>query len=149
MGDYIFWELCYHGDIEAVQAAIDNGADVNEENGFGLTGLMWALNHSNNNVVQMLLQLPQIDVNRVDGNIGCSALHCAVQTDNHEGMKLLLGHEDLTSGSINHRNYGGWSPIMEAVRCNSVKCFHLLLTNPLVDLDTRDDHVRTAQEVCR
>ena len=151
MGDYSFWEMCYRGDIEAVQAAIDNGGDVNEENVVGSTGLECALIQSHNNVVQMLLQHPQIDVNRVDaiGAIGYSALHWAVHHDNHEGTKLLLDHDDLTSGSINHRNDWGRSPIMEAVLQNSVKCFHLLLTNPLVDLDTRDNYVRTAQEVLR
>ena len=144
-----FWELCSLGDIEGVQAAMDNGADVNEEDSIGATGLMCALNQSHNNVVQMLLQHPQIDVNRVATSIGYSTLHWAVQTNNHEGTKFLLGHDDLTSGSINHKDCWGQYPIMCAVHHNSLKCFHLLLTNPLVDLHTRDDHVRTAQEVRR
>ena len=43
MGDQRFWRLCLNGDIERVQAAIDNnGADVNERTGGGVfvTGLM-------------------------------------------------------------------------------------------------------------
>ena len=147
MGDCIFADLCDAGDIEAVEAAIDNGADVNEENGFGETGLMCA-NHSNNNVVQLLLQHPQIDVNKADA-VGNNALHLAALADNHEGMKLLLDREDLTSGSINSRNDMGRSPILEVVLRNSVNCFHLLLTNPLVDLDTRDDYERSAEQVQR
>ena len=76
MGDQRFWRLCYDGDIEGVQAAIDNGANVNSaqctercterctdmyetlgwtctehSNPLGLTGLMWALSNKHNNVV--------------------------------------------------------------------------------------------------
>ena len=41
MGDDSFCGLCLNGDIQGVQAAIDNGADVNEEDDlFGKTGLM-------------------------------------------------------------------------------------------------------------
>ena len=80
-----FWKLCEDGDIEGVQAAIDNGANVNEanedgdvdavaealENGedfneendhygydFGSTGLMYALRGDHIDVVQLLLQHP-------------------------------------------------------------------------------------------
>ena len=38
MGDRRFFEFCHDGDIEGVQAAIDNGADVNEVDSFGGTG---------------------------------------------------------------------------------------------------------------
>ena len=47
MGDRRFFQLCYDGDIEGVQAAIDNGADVNEED-WGATGLVIALHQGHN-----------------------------------------------------------------------------------------------------
>ena len=145
MGDRRFWKLCHDGDIEEVQAAIDNGADVNEANHMGGTGLMFAINKSHNNVVQVLLHHPQIDINKVDLD-GSSALHCAVIGDNLEGLTALLAqHDDLMI--INQRDNDGWTPIMNAVERNSVDCFHLLLNNPLVDLDTRDNYERTPQEV--
>ena len=148
-GEYrSFNDLCSDGDIGGVQAAIDNGADVNEENVWGGTGLMRALGSGHNNVVQLLLQHPQIDVNKTDSN-GGNALHWAAESDNHEGMKLLLDREDLTSGSINCRNQMGRSPIVKAVQFTSINCFHLLLANPLVDLDTRDDYERSAERVQR
>ena len=143
MGDQRnFIDFCADGDIEAVQAAIDNGADVNEDM-YGTTGLMWALQHRHNNVVQVLLQHPQININKVGLN-GWVALHWAVFGDNHEGMAAVLAQDDQ---SINQRNRFGRTPIMNAVRWNSVNCFQLLLTNPLVDLDTRDDYRRTPQDV--
>ena len=148
MGDHRgFYQLCMDGDIEGVQAAIDNGADVNEEIFFwGTTGLMWALNNSHNHVVKLLVQHPQIDINKVDLN-GGSALHWAVGNDNHEGLAALLAQQNLPT--INQKDNGGWTPIMKAVACKSVNCFQLLLTNPQVDLDTRDGYQRNPKEIRR
>ena len=146
--DRNFWLLCRVGNIEGVQAAIDNGADVNEtyfETYLGATGLMGALYRNHNNVVQVLLQHPQININKVGLN-GWVALHWAVFGDNHEGMAAVLAQDDQ---SINQRNRFGRTPIMNAVRWNSVNCFQLLLTNPLVDLDTRDDYERTPEQIRR
>ena len=69
--------------------------------------------------------------------------------DNHEGLAALLTRHDemITTTSINQRNNDGQTPIMRAIFHNSVNCFHLLLTNPKVDLDTRDDYERPPQEV--
>ena len=147
MGDQLtFWRLCRDGDIEGVQAEIDNGANVNEEDDSGWTGLMWALGKRHNNVVQMLLNHPQIDVNKVDSGGQC-ALHYAVFRDNHEGMVALLARQDLTT--INQKERYGLTPIMRAIYRNAVNCFNLLLAHPEVDLDTRDDHQRSPKEVRR
>ena len=92
-----FGSLCRDGNLEGVQAAIDNGTDVNEENDLGETGLMWALYRNHNNVVQVLLHHPQINIDIVneDGN---SALHWAVWNDNHKGLAALLAqHDDMTT----------------------------------------------------
>ena len=141
-----FWRLCRDGDIEGVQAEIDNGANVNEEDDSGWTGLMWALGKRHNNVVQLLLNHPQIDVNKVDSGGQC-ALHYAGFHDNHEGMAVLLARQDLTT--INQRDNWGQTPIMRAIYHNAVNCFNLLLAHPDVDLDTRDDHQRSSEEVRR
>ena len=143
-----FGQLCLDGDIEGVQAAIDNGADVNEAMYYyGGIGLMLALWNGHNNVVQLLLQHPQIDINKVDEDRS-SALHWAVYGDNHEGLTALLArHDDLTT--INQSDHYGRNPIMFAVANNSVNCFQLLLTNPQVDLDTRDDYKRDKEQISR
>ena len=154
MGDQRnFIDFCADGDIEAVQAAIDNGADVNEDM-YGTTGLMWALAMGyNNHVVQLLLQHPEINANLVVLD-GYSALHEAIMHDNPEGMATLLAHQhergistiNQTRSSGYQRDDDSWTPIMFAVGYNAVNCFQLLLTNPLVDLDVMEDY-RTTQEV--
>ena len=95
-GDQGFCRVCEIGDLEAVEMAIDNGVDVNVADALGSTGLMWALYNSHNNVVQVLLHLPDIDINKVDVD-GDSALHFAVILNNHEGMAMLLERQDLTT----------------------------------------------------
>ena len=113
-------------------------------------------------MVEELLRQPGIDINILDRDGEC-ALHSASFNDNNEAMKLLLARNDLTS--INQRNWweASWSnirdeitpdmmgrtPIMQAVARNAVKCFHLLLTDPRVDLDVRDDYQRSPEEVNR
>ena len=147
MGDQLtFWRLCRDGDIEGVQAEIDDGANVNEEDDSGWTGLMWALGKRHNNVVQLLLNHPQIDVNKVD-SVGQCALHYAGFRDNHEGMAALLASKDLTT--INQKEHYGLTPIMRAIYRNAVNCFNLLLAHPEVDLDTRDNYQRSPEEVRR
>ena len=176
MGDQIlnlrFVEFCRVGDIKGVQAAIDNGANVNSDqctercterctdmfltlgwtctehsNPLGLTGLMLALSNKHNNVVRLLLNHPQIDVNKVDHDGAC-ALHWAVYNDNHEGMAALLARQDLTT--INQRSNHGRTPIMRALTGPTrVNCFNLLLAHPEVDLDTRNNYQRSPEEVRR
>ena len=108
---------------------------------------MRALVQSHNDVVKVLLQLPHIDINKVDW-IGQSALNYAVESDNQEGLELLLAGEHDVLTLINHRE-DHLPLIMEAVFCSAVNCFQLLLTNPLVDLDTRDNHQRTPEDIRR
>ena len=148
--------LCFNGDIDGVMTALDNGADINEASGglSGGTGLMYALHQGHNNVVQVLLNHPQIDVNKIGDINGWSALHWAVWVDNLEGLEALLAHQHLTTTTINHRGRLagqtlGRSPIMCAVEYNAVNCFNLLVENPRVDLDTRDDFKRGPQDVLR
>ena len=101
MSDQRFKKLCKDGDIEGVQAAIDNGADVNEVDCDGWTGLMSALFERHNNVAQLLLNHPQIDVNKVDG-YGFSPLYCALfkamRPINQNAVtcfNLLLAHPEV------------------------------------------------------
>ena len=140
MGDRSFWELCRDLDIEGVQAAIDNGADVNEKGHLGESGLMWACQNNGlnqNNMVQLLLNHPQIDVNTVN-QFGDCALHYAMNgiiVENHVGMAAVLARQDLTT--INQKTRLGQTPIMMAIENNRVNCFNLLLADPRVDLDGR------------
>ena len=146
LGNLSFLRMCENGDIEGVRAYIDEGSDVNEEHHTRSTGLMRALHYRQNNVVELLLNQPEIDLNKVNMCDIC-ALHSAVYSDNHEGMAALLARLDLTT--INHRKDDARTPIMASIHQNAVNCFKLLLAHPDVDLDTRDDYMRSPEEVLR
>ena len=125
-----------------MKAAIDNGADVNEEDEDGETKLMLALYYHHNDVVQLLLNHPQIDINKVDCYERCALHHALLSPPkddpdgNHEGMEALLARQDLTT--INQRSNEGKTPIMFAVRLNRVNWFKLLLAHPQIDPNQRD-----------
>ena len=141
-----FFGLCWVGNYEEVETAIARGADVNETNTSGETGLMMALQRRRKKVARLLLQLPKIDINKVDHH-GVCALHHVVLNDNSEGLALLLAREDLTS--LNERNRWKETPLMHTLACNAVDCFRLLLCDPRLDLDVRDGHQRSLEEVQR
>ena len=151
--DKAFWELCRHGDIALVQKAIEDGVDVNEEadDGFykGKTGLMLAIGFKHNSLVKLLLEHPDIEVNKVNKSDRCCALYMAVEAHNDQGLAQLLARQDLRS--INQENSLGWTPIMLAVRWNSVNCFKLLLADQRTSLETRDNFgsQRSPEEVQR
>merc|ERR1719220_2707982 len=63
-------------------------------------------------------------------------------------MAGLLARQELTT--INQKdNNNGRTPIMKAIEYNAVNCFNLLLAHPEVDLDTRDNHQRSPEDVRR
>ena len=66
-----FWQLCGIGDLFGVRAAIARGQDVNEASGRGFgnfTGLMRAVADSNNDIVKLLLEQPNVDLNSTTVN---------------------------------------------------------------------------------
>ena len=80
-----------------MRASIARGQDVNEASGRGYgnsTGLMRAVADSNNDIVKLLLEQPNVDLNSTTVN-GQTALHEAAVNDNFQGVKQLLA--DLVS----------------------------------------------------
>jgi len=117
----------------------------NDKDGHGKSPLTLAVSHKCNSVAQQLLRIPGIDVNLCD-NLGRTALQHAVFDDNLMVAGMLLAHPHLSS--VN-RKWGGVTPLAFAVKYNKAKCVPLLLADPHVDLDTRDNYKRTPQEIER
>ena len=139
-------ELCMNGDVAGLRSAIEGGADVNSRSPEGKTPLMLALWNHQNAVVEMLTEMDEVDINCED-NDGATALHHAVDVDNDHGAVVLLAQPSLLD--VNHRNNKGLSALMLAVSKKKVKCATLLLDDPRVDLDTRDNFKRAPQDIER
>ena len=88
-------EFCKNGDLEGVKAGIESGADVNAKDEYGQTGLMLAVNHNHKSVVELLISIPNIDVNLKSDWGSYSALHLAVIRNNFEAFKLLVKISDI------------------------------------------------------
>ena len=139
--------LCMNGDVAGLRDAIEGGADVNLRSiAEGKTPLMMALWNHQNLVVEMLIEMDEVDVNCEDYN-GATALHHAVDVDNSHGAEILLAHPRLLD--VNHKNNKGLSALMQAVSRNKVMCTIVLLDDPRVDIDTRDNFKRTPQDIER
>ena len=144
------WELCSEGKVAEVKAALARGEDVNGR-GYNRTGLMWAVQLKHNPVVRLLLEQPEVDLNCRNTN-GSTALHLAASDDNVEGVELLLADPRLNT--VNHENKYGETAVMEAMMNHlflndQVNVLHKLTAHPSVDLDTRDRHGRSLEEVAR
>merc|ERR1712130_497879 len=59
----IWWYFCKKGDLEEVKDALQRGVNVNTKGEKGRTGLMEAVYNNHNSVVELLLKIPNIDVN--------------------------------------------------------------------------------------
>ena len=132
-----FISYCRTGNLEGVRTALENGLDVNTKNprvgcachDRSRTGLIWALLGKHNNVVQLLLNTPGIDVNYLD----CwrmTAMHAAVEGHNYEGLAMLLTCPDL---DVNPWDKFKRTPLWRAIEISAVDCMQLLLGDERVD----------------
>ena len=140
------WHLCRRDNLDNVRAALARGEDVNSKDNKNATGLMIAVAHSNNSIVKFLLEQPTLDLNCTD-SIGQTALHGAVFFENMEGLKMLLDDPRLTA--VNHKNNDDETAVMFAMTNRRMDALRLLAFHPSVDLDARDWHGMSLEEVAR
>ena len=139
------WQLCWDGRLDEVRAALAKGRNVNSSKG-NTTGLMGALSNHHNSTVRLLLEQPTVDLNGTDA-LGKTALHQAAESDNVEGVRLLLADSRLSSA--NRRDKAGNTPVMLALARNQVDSLRELVAHPSVDLDIKDKEGRSLEEKAR
>ena len=84
-----FFEAVRKGDVAAVQAALDRGADVNAKFRYGSTALFKAAERGHAPVVKLLLERGA-DVKVKDTFYGATAMTWALDNDHFEIVKMLL-----------------------------------------------------------
>ena len=115
-----FLDMCYKGDLEGVQAALQSGVDVNsQDRSNGQTGLMRALMLERTAVGILLLGQEGIDVN-ILARGGETALHEAARHNKtSECLAMLLARPDLTT-SVNQKDWAGQTPLLLAASRNAM-----------------------------
>ena len=95
---------CRNGHTQEVKRLIESGVNINHMDLFNQTGLMWAVAKGHNNIVELLLSQPDIDLTVQSFNDN-TVLHEAVEANNVEALLMLLDHP--RHGNIEARNNDG------------------------------------------
>ena len=128
----LFTTCCWDGDVEYVRYALLNGQDPNErDEDDGCTGLMHAVQNNENEILELLLEQPEIDINSVN-EIGDTALHVAGYYGNLWAVKKLVS--DPRIKTLNSRNNDGQTPLLKAVLMDNVDCVRELVKFPEINL---------------
>jgi len=148
------WPNCPNDTVEALKLLLNvSSLDVNIVNNNGETALHWAVKFSLKiETLKLLLNASNIDVNIVN-KYGETALHFTVDKyidyseNNIEALKLLLSHPSLTALTLNQKEKKkGATPVMLAVKYNSLEARALLAADPRVNLDTTDKEGRGLEQ---
>src|SRR6056297_388830 len=118
-----FYTLCKEGTPQEIQQAIDDGAEVNQQNEDGVTPLMTAARHNNNYEAVLTLYNNGAYVNSRD-NEGWNALMYAVRyNDNKDVVRILL----RMNSRVNIDDTDGTTPLILAVKYRDEEIVRMLL----------------------
>ena len=140
MSDFI--RACGKGDLSIVEKYVTSGGDINTTSIVGSTGLMRSLMWKQWPISEYLLDLTTIDTS-IKNDFGNNALHwacrCGASTDI---VSKIVSKTDKQT--INYKNQGGETPIMEAVREGNTALVSLLSQVKMIDWD-KEELVRVAR----
>ena len=106
----LFLAACRNGEDAKVNAAIVLGVDVNTEDATnGWTGLIEAISSEHENVVDILLAHPNIDINGKSNNDSFPLLLAAAH--GLTSVVAKLGRMPALRGVNDQGGYNGWTPL--------------------------------------
>ena len=127
------WEICRQGNLEELRNALQAGADPNSRR-LDDTCLMVAVRAHREEVVDLLLAQPGIEVNAKDGT-NRTAMHWACSSGTVGIMSKLLAVPGVL---MNNKTKSGRTPVAEAKMSRNPDTLQLMTTVEEVDLDVRD-----------
>ena len=132
------WLKLSAGNLEEVWAAFQAGGDPNNRGGLdNKTCLMWAIIRGNEEMVDVLLEQPSIEVNAKDNNEN-TALHWACRCGRVSNVAILNQLLAAPGILVNERDCRDWTPIMRAIRFAKLDIVRVMAAVEKVDLDVRD-----------
>ena len=121
--------------------------NINIQDGIGQTPLMLACNGSGpgrEEVVQVLMRCPTIDVNMAD-NRGMTALQRACLHGQEAIVSMLLDHEQI---EVNKGDNDNNSPLMVACGVSNIGVVRILLNREDIDVNAKNKYKETALTKC-
>ena len=136
-----FMTCCQDGEVEDARQALLDGQDPNErDEDDGCTGLMLAVQNKQNEILELLIEQPEIDINCVSKK-GNSVLHFACLNDNPWAIEKL--GSDPRIKKLNSGNNVGITPLLGAVMLGNVDSVRELVKFPEINLFGSCDKGRT------
>merc|ERR1712130_942136 len=133
--DNLFLDACLNGEETKVNGAIALGVDVNTKDTGGRTGLIWAISNEHENVVDIPLAYPNIDINGKDNSGGFPLLFAA-----DWGLTLVvtkLGRMPALRG-FNDQGSSGKTPLSLATYYGHLSTVRELLKLPGINVNAAD-----------
>ncbi len=115
-------DAAMNGDVEAVGALLDGGADVNAAQGDGMTALHWAAFHGDHAVATRLLA-SRADVTATTRVGAITPLSLAASDGNADMIRALVD----AKANVNSATSTGATPLMAAATSGSVDAVRVLL----------------------
>ncbi len=107
----LIFSACYNGKIEAIEKAIEAGADINSKNDVGETPLMAYVSGRHDVAVAEFLLKKGADVNAKNIDGWSVLMHAAHWDKRWNPMtELLIKH----GADVNHKSEDGWTPLLLA-----------------------------------
>ena len=108
------------------------------------TAIMLAAEQGHNDVLRLILAVPDIDVNAKDTSMGYTALHFAAREGQETALQLLLADART---AINTKADNGDTALTLALSSDKFRITQLLLTHTGVDVDTRSMRLAIEKEL--
>lgn len=115
-------EAAYWGHYDIVKMLIDSKANINEKTYYGHTALYGAIEQKHFEIVKLIVA-SGADVNKT--LIDSPPLHVAVMRDDIDVIRFLLDK----GADINAKNNKGETPLVCAIKCNSMNAAEVLIKN--------------------
>lgn len=122
------------------------GLDINAENTIHLFPLSAALSNNDINVLKLLLDDPNININRQDSLSGSTAIMDAAYSNKPEHLEVLLQTSEI---NINIKNNWGLTALMYATNEGHVNIVRELLKTENIDIGIEDASGKTALDLAR
>ena len=120
--------------------------DPNVENSHVNTPLINAIYDFNENFAELLINHPNIDVNKASFYFEETPLHYAVKFGLSKIVKLLLQHPNI---DVNKADYIKNTPLMFAFLYSKEDLADLLINHPNIDLSLKNSEGKTALQIAK